>query len=136
MAPRIAPGERAAPAASRGFTLIELLVVMSIIATLLMIAVPKYFRSLERSREAVLRQDLSVMRDAIDKYYGDLAQYPQTLPTLVEQRYLRNIPVDPQTRSNETWLTVASEDPEIPGIRDVHSGATGAASDGSLFASW
>jgi general secretion pathway protein G len=136
MAPRIATGERTASRAPRGFTLIELLVVMSIIATLLMIAVPRYFHSLERSREAVLREDLAVMRDAIDKYYADAAHYPETLPTLVEKRYLRRIPVDPQTKSDETWVLEAGDDPESPGIRDVHSGSTGTASDGSSFSAW
>lgn len=120
----------------RGFTLIELLVVMTIIATLLMIALPRYFRSLERSREAVLREDLFVMRDAIDKYHADLAHYPETLTSLVEQHYLRGVPVDPQTRSSETWVTVANEDPEVPGIRDVHSGSPAVASDGTSFAAW
>ena len=136
MAPHIATGRRAPPRARRGFTLIELLVVLSIIATLLMIALPKYFHSLERSRETVLRQDLAVMRDAIDKYYADSAKYPETLAMLVEQRYLRSIPVDPQTRSSETWVTVANDDPEVPGVRDVRSGADGTATDGSAFASW
>jgi len=121
---------------ARGFTLIELLVVMSIIATLLMIAVPRYFQSLERSREAVLREDLFVMRDAIDKYHADLAQYPETLTTLVEQHYLRAVPIDPQTRSSETWVTVANEDPEAPGIRDIHSGSAAMANDGTPFAAW
>jgi general secretion pathway protein G len=126
-------GEHAPP---RGFTLIELLVVMAIIATLLLIAVPRYFHSLERSREVVLREDLSVMRDAIDKYHADLAQYPETLAMLVEKRYLRHVPVDPQTRSDTTWVIVESEDAEQPGIRDIHSGAPGDASDGTLYAAW
>jgi general secretion pathway protein G len=134
MARHIATGSAAL--ARRGFTLIELLVVLSIIATLLLIAVPRYFHSLERSKEAVLRQDLSVMRDALDKYYADVAHYPPTLAELVEHRYLRNLPVDPQTKSNETWVSVMTEDAEIPGVRDVHSGATGAASDGTQFANW
>ncbi len=120
----------------RGFTLIELLVVMSIIATLLMIAVPRYFHSLDRSREAVLRQDLSVMRDAIDKFYGDLARYPDTLAELVERHYLRGVPTDPETKSNDTWVLIPSEDPEVTGTRDVHSGAQGTASDGTEFISW
>jgi general secretion pathway protein G len=136
MAPSTATGSSRPRRAAGGFTLIELLVVMSIIATLLMIAVPRYFRSLEKSKEAVLREDLSVMRDAIDKYYADVAQYPETLTVLVEHRYLRGIPVDPQTKSNETWVTVANDDPDAPGVRDVHSGATGTASDGSEYASW
>lgn len=119
-----------------GFTLIELLVVMSIIATLLMIAVPRYFHSLERSKEAVLRQDLSVMRDAIDKFYGDRARYPESLAELVEQRYLRGVPVDPETKTNETWIVVLSEDSDVSGVRDVSSGAQGSAIDGTPFSSW
>jgi general secretion pathway protein G len=125
-----------APRRTQGFTLIELLVVMTIIATLLMIAVPRYFHSLDRSREAVLREDLFVMRDAIDKYHADLAHYPETLASLVDQHYLRGVPVDPQTRSSETWITVANEDPDLPGIRDVHSGSPAMASDGTPFAAW
>ena len=136
MARRIATGSAVPLRARRGFTLIELLVVLSIIATLLMIAVPRYFHSLERSKEAVLRQDLSVLRDAIDKYYGDLAHYPETLADLVEHHYLRSIPVDPQTKSSETWVSVMNEDEETPGVRDVHSGATGNAIDGTQFANW
>ena len=101
-----------------------------------MIAVPRYFHSLERSREAVLRQDLAVMRDAIDKYYADLAQYPGSLGALVERHYLRKIPVDPQTKSSESWVTTSSDDPDVPGILDVHSGATGEGSDGTSLASW
>ncbi|HZF16720.1 MAG TPA: prepilin-type N-terminal cleavage/methylation domain-containing protein [Steroidobacteraceae bacterium] len=135
MAPRIATGSvgrRGRPA----FTLIELLVVMSIIATLLLIAVPRYFHSVDHSREVVLRQDLSVMRDAIDKHFADLARYPDVLPDLVERHYLRSIPVDPETKSSESWVTVPSEDQEAPGIRDVHSGSQATASDGTAFATW
>jgi general secretion pathway protein G len=119
-----------------GFTLIELLVVMSIIGVLLLIAVPRYFRSLDRSKEAVLRQDLAIMRDAIDKYYGDLAHYPEALPDLVEHHYLRSIPLDPETKSSETWIAVLSEDTELPGVRDVRSGSPALASDGTAYASW
>jgi general secretion pathway protein G len=126
-------GERASPG---GFTLIELLVVMSIIAVLLTIAVPRYFRTLERSRETVLRQDLAVMREAIDKHVGDYGQYPDSLVALVERRYIRTIPVDPLTRAADTWQMVASEDPEHPGIRDVHSSAAGNGTDGTAFATW
>jgi len=120
----------------RGFTLIELLVVMSIIAVLLTIAVPRYFRTLERSRETVLRQDLSVMREAIDKHYGDLGQYPDSLLALVERKYIRAVPVDPMTKSAEGWQMVVSEDPDHPGIRDVHSAAPGNAEDGTPYAQW
>jgi general secretion pathway protein G len=118
------------------FTLIELLVVMSIIALLLTIAVPRYFHTLERSRETVLRQDLAVLREAIDKHFGDYGQYPDSLAALVERRYIRSIPVDPLTRAADTWQMVASDDPEHPGIRDVHSGADGNGGDGTAFASW
>ena len=109
----------------RGFTLIELLVVMAIIATLLLIAVPRYSLSLQRAREATLLQDLSVMRDAIDKFMADRGHYPVALEELVEARYLRAIPQDPVTKSADTWQLVRSDDPELTGVRDVHSGADG-----------
>ena len=121
---------------ARGFTLIELLVVMSIIAVLLTIAVPRYFKTLERSRETVLRQDLSVLREAIDKHFGDYGQYPDSLAALVERHYIRAVPVDPFTKSAEGWQMVVSEDSDHPGIRDVHSTAEGNGSDGTPFKEW
>ena len=117
----------------RGFTLIELLVVMAIIATLLAIAVPRYFLSLERAKEATLRQDLAVMRDAIDKFAGDTGRFPDSLRELVDKRYLRALPEDPITKSVDTWTTTNSADGEMPGITDVHSGAEGNATDGRPF---
>jgi general secretion pathway protein G len=119
-----------------GFTLIELLVVMSIIAVLLTIAVPRYFKTLERSRETVLRQDLGVMREAIDKHLGDLGQYPDSLAALVERKYIRAVPADPFTKTAESWQVVVSDDADHPGIRDVHSGAEGNGSDGTPFKEW
>ena len=119
-----------------GFTLIELLVVMTIIGVLLTIAVPRYFRTVERSKETVLKHDLSVMRESIDKFYADLNQYPETLAMLVEKRYLRSVPVDPFTKSAESWVLTPSDDPDRPGVRDLHSGSPEAASDGSPFVSW
>ncbi len=119
-----------------GFTLIELLVVMAIIATLLSIAVPRYFHSMERSKEAVLRQDLATMRDALDKYYGDTGKYPDALDDLVAKKYLRSIPVDPITDSAATWVVVPPEDAGKGAVYDVRSGAEGNASDGSAYASW
>jgi general secretion pathway protein G len=119
-----------------GFTLIELLVVMTIIGVLLTIAVPRYYRTVERSKETVLRHDLSVLRDSIDRYFGDLGQYPDALAALVDKHYIRNVPVDPFTKSADTWLVVASEDPDHPGVRDVHSGSPDTASNGSPFVSW
>jgi general secretion pathway protein G len=121
---------------TRGFTLIELLVVMSIIGLLLTIAVPRYFHMIRQSRETVLRHDLQVMRESIDKYYADLGQYPDALPALVDKHYIRSVPVDPFTKSAETWLAVASDDPDHPGVRDLHSGSPDIAFDGTPFISW
>ncbi|SEF41565.1 type II secretion system protein [Thauera chlorobenzoica] len=125
---------RARPRA--GFTLIELLVVMTIIATLLTLAVPRYFTSVERSKEAVLRTDLNVMREAIDKYYGDKGKYPDTLDELVSQRYLRALPRDPITDSRETWVVVPPEDPSLGGVYDVRSGAPGDSLEGEAYGDW
>jgi general secretion pathway protein G len=116
--------------------LIELLVVMAIIATLLSIAVPRYFHSVERSKEAVLKQDLATMRDALDKYYGDTGKYPDALDDLVAKKYLRSIPVDPITDSATTWVVVPPEDAGKGAVYDVRSGAEGTASDGSAYGSW
>ncbi len=120
----------------RGFTLIELLVVMSIIGVLLAVAVPRYFKTLEHSRETVLHQDLSVLREAIDKHLGDYGQYPDSLAALVERKYIRAVPVDPFTKSADAWQVVVSEDADRPGIRDVHSGAEGNGTDGTPFKEW
>ncbi|HVO21382.1 MAG TPA: prepilin-type N-terminal cleavage/methylation domain-containing protein [Anaeromyxobacter sp.] len=120
----------------RGFTLLELLVVMAIIATLLTIAAPRYFRSIQRSREAVLRQDLTSLRESIDRFYGDTGKYPQTLAALVEKHYLRSVPIDPIARSAEKWVLVNSDDPEDNGVKDVKSGAEGTAENGVPYADW
>ena len=127
---------RAGRTATHGFTLIELLIVMAIIGTLLSIAVPRYFRSLQHARETVLKQDLSILREAIDKYYADLNQYPEKLPDLVDKHYVRSMPVDPFTRLADTWTVVASDDPDHPGIRDIQSGAPDIASNGTPVAAW
>src|SRR4029077_3565123 len=107
----------------RAFTLIELLIVMAIIGTLLTIAVPRYFRALEHAREAVLKEDLSTLREAIDKYYADLNEYPDTLTALVDKHYVRSVPVDPFTKVSDSWTLIPSEDPDHTGIRDLHRGA-------------
>jgi general secretion pathway protein G len=120
----------------RGFTLIELLIVMAIIGTLLSIAVPRYFRALEHARETVLRQDLSLLREAIDKHYADLNEYPETLAALVDKRYVRAVPVDPFTKLADTWVLTPSDDPDHPGIRDLHSGAPDIAVNGTALATW
>jgi general secretion pathway protein G len=120
----------------RGFTLIELLVVMAIIATLLSIVAPRYFSSLDKAKEAVLRQDLGIMRNAIDQFYSDFGKYPIDLMELVDKRYLRNIPVDPFTESNTTWIEVPPKNPIETGVYDVQSGYTGRAADGSYYQEW
>src|SRR5581483_11768450 len=112
-----------------GFTLIELLVVLAIVALLLTIAVPRYFGSLDRSREAVLKEDLFQMRDAIGKYYGDKGKYPETLDSLVSEKYLRNVPVDPITEKKDSWVPVAPADAGMTGVVDVKSGAEGKTAD-------
>ena len=119
-----------------GFTLIELLVVMAIIATLLTLAVPHYFHSTDRAKEAVLKQNLSLMRESIDKYYGDRGRYPDSLEDLVSKKYLRKVPFDPITDSNTTWLTVPPEEAGKGVVYDVKSGAAGTALDGSAYDKW
>jgi general secretion pathway protein G len=123
-------------AAHRGFTLIELLIVMAIIGTLLSLVVPRYFRSLQHARETVLKQDLASLREAIDKYYADLNEYPDTLVALSDKHYVRSLPVDPFTKLADSWVVVSSEDPDHPGVRDLHSGTDQVASDGTPLASW
>ena len=120
----------------KGFTLIELLIVMAIIATLLTIAVPRYYASLDRSKEAVLKENLYQMRDAIGKYYADKGKYPESLEALASDRYLRKVPLDPITESPTTWITVAPQDPQKSGVFDVKSGAPGKALDGTEFSTW
>lgn len=121
----------------RGFTLMELMVVMAIIASLLTLALPRYFHSIDRSKEAVLRQDLAVMRDAIDKFFADRGRYPTTLDELAEKRYLRKVPPDPITDSNSTWVVLAPPDAEAAGgVYDVRSGAPGRSLDGEAYESW
>ena len=119
-----------------GFTLIELLVVLAIVATLLTIAAPRYFGSLDKSKEAVLRENLYQMRDTIGKYQADKGKYPESLDALVTEKYLRKVPADPITESPASWIVVAPEDPQKGGVFDVKSGAQGKGSDGTEFSTW
>lgn len=119
-----------------GFTLVELLVVMAILALLLSIAVPRYMNSVEKSREAVLRANLALTRQMLDKYFEDNGRYPEALEYLVRQQYLRAVPQDPITGSSATWLVVAPAEPTEGGVFDVHSGAPGKALDGSAYGEW
>jgi general secretion pathway protein G len=125
----------------RGFTLIELLIVIALISILASMGVVQYRHSVLNSKEAVLHTDLFRMRDAIDQYYADKAKYPASLDALVSEGYMRAIPVDPITKSSDTWQTVPAE-PEPgntstdPGIYNVKSGASGTGLDGTAYADW
>ena len=127
---------RRSSAATPGFTLIELLVVLAIIGTLLMLAVPRYFSSIDHAKEAVLKENLYQMRDAIGKYYADKGKYPESVETLAAEKYLRKVPVDPITESAVTWVAVPPEDPQKGGVFDVKSGAQGKAQNGTAYGEW
>ena len=118
-----------------GFTIIELLIVMTIIALLLTLAAPRYFRHLDGAKETVLRENLFVLRDAIDKYRADKGVYPPTLNDLVQERYVRAVPQDPITERHDTWIVMPPREGD-KAIFDVKSGAPGAAQDGRLYASF
>jgi general secretion pathway protein G len=119
-----------------GFTLIELLVVLAVIATLLTLAVPRYFGSIDKSKEAVLKENLFQMRDAISRYHADKGKYPETLDALAADKYLRKVPVDPMTETASTWVVVPPSDPQKTGVYDVRSGAQGKGIDGTEYAQW
>lgn len=118
-------------AGKRGFTLIELLVVLAILALLLTIAAPRFFRSIDQSKETVLKENLHITRGVIDKFYGDNGRYPQTLGELVERKYLRTLPLDPLTESTSTWILVAPD--SGAGVYNLYSGAPGNTRDGMPF---
>jgi general secretion pathway protein G len=125
----------------RGFTLIELLVVMSLLVILASLALVQYRQSVVRAREAVLKDDLFKMRDAIDQYYADKNEYPPALADLVTEGYLRALPRDPFTDSAESWQEIPAEpdanDPTgVPGVFDVKSGSQATALDGTPYADW
>lgn len=132
----IGNGEKVKSPTRNGFTLIELLVVMAIIATLLTLVAPRYFQSVSHSKEAVLKQNLTQVRDAIDKHYADKGKYPDSLEELVKQKYLRKEPIDPITESTTTWTVIAPEDSAQGAVYDIKSGAQGKASDGSAYSDW
>jgi len=129
------------PIPERGFTLIELMIVLSLIVILATMGMTQYRNSITHSKEAVLKEDLFRLRDAIDQYYADKNQYPSTLDALVSEHYLRSLPEDPFTRSPSTWQTVPAEpDPNNPtaetGVYDVKSGSDETALDGTKYSDW
>lgn len=126
---------------ARGFTLIELLIVLALITILASMGLAQYRNSRTFASEAVLKEDLFRMRDAIDQYYADKNQYPPTLDSLVSDGYMRKIPEDPFTKSATSWQTVPAEpDANNPtaesGVYDVKSGSDATALDGSRYAEW
>ena len=129
--------------ASRGFTLIELIVVFALIGILVGLGLPQYRTATQRAREAVLKENLFIMRKLLDQYYQDKGRYPPSLNTMVEDGYLRTIPVDPITQSAETWIPIpyfpAPDEPAaspLPGIWDVKSGSERTALNGTLYNTW
>jgi general secretion pathway protein G len=157
--PRATPAASPLPPTEAGFTLLELLVVMTIIGILAAVAIPALRDSPQRAREAALREDLFTLRSTIDQYHGDKGYYPPDLATLVTDGYIRQIPVDPMTKSRDTWVvdyeeigagdetsesattatteaTSAPAEPAAPGVVDVHSGSTEKALDGTVYKEW
>jgi general secretion pathway protein G len=144
---RIPTGDRGIPALPRrrarfaGFTLIELLVVMSIIVILVSIAIPLYQKSILRTKETVLRNNLLTLRTVIDEYTYDKQKAPQALTDLVQEGYLREVPKDPITDSNSAWRVVMEDavqsvDQTEPGIFDVHSGSDKTSLEGTPYSDW
>jgi general secretion pathway protein G len=124
-----------------GFTLVELMVVMLIISVLAAIAIPAFIASIKSAREAVLKEDLHIMRQAIDSYTMDKQKGPQSLDDLVQGGYLKEVPSDPMTHSTTTWVTATSDvlesvDQSEPGINDVHSGSDEVGSNGQPYSNW
>jgi general secretion pathway protein G len=126
---------------NRGFTIIELMVVLALIVILASLAMVQYRRTITYSKEAVLRDDLTKMRDAIDQYYADKNEYPPTLSALASEGYLREIPKDPITESNSSWQEIPAEPDSSnpaagPGVFDVKSGSDSTALDGTRYSEW
>jgi general secretion pathway protein G len=124
------------PARKRGFTLIELLVVLGIIALLLTLAVPRFFPSIDKSKETILAENLRNTREIIGQYYSDTGRYPDSLEQLVEKKYLRGLPLDPLTERTDSWTVIPPEDGALGGVYDLRSGAPGNDRSGKAYTDW
>jgi len=121
----------------KGFTLIELLVVLAIVALLLTLAVPRFFPSVDKTRETILLDNLRSTRAVIDQFHADTGRYPDSLEQLVEKKYLARLPVDPILESDSGWVIVPPEEEGVQGaVYDLHSGAPGNGRDGRPYAEW
>jgi general secretion pathway protein G len=120
----------------RGFTLIELLVVLGIVALLLTLAVPRFFPSVDKTRETILAENLRTTRAVIDQFYADTGRYPESLEQLVEKKYLPRLPYDPVLESDTSWVIVPPEDAARGGVVDIHSAAEGKGRNGKPYAEW
>lgn len=119
-----------------GFTLVELMVVLAVIALLISIVAPHYVGRVARAEEVVLRENLTLLRAALDRHYADAGRYPASLEELVSRKYLRAVPTDPITQSSTTWVVIAPDDPAKGAVFDVRSGAKGNGASGKPYAEW
>ncbi|MGE0472845.1 MAG: prepilin-type N-terminal cleavage/methylation domain-containing protein [Nitrospirales bacterium] len=124
----------------KGYTLVELMIVVAIVGILVTLAIPTFQQSALKAKEAALKQNLFTMRAVIDQYYADLGNYPSSLEALVESKYLRELPIDPFTKTNTTWTAIYEDQTEgedsPAGIFDVKSGSEQAALDGTPYKEW
>jgi general secretion pathway protein G len=119
-----------------GFTLVELLVVLAIVAVMLTMAIPRYYSQVDASKEAVLRENLRATRDVLDRFYGDIGRYPDTLQELVDRRYLRELPLDPMTDSRVTWILAPPPDGYKGNVYNLRSGSTAFGRNGTAYVQW
>ena len=124
----------------KGYTLLELMIVVAIVGILVSLAIPNFQQSAMKAKETALKQNLFTMRAVLDQYYADRGEYPDSLESLVEGKYLRSIPVDPFTKSSTTWTEIYEEQEEgedsSAGVYDIKSGSEDIASDGTPYKDW
>ena len=121
---------------NKGFTIIEMMTVIAIIGILTTIAAPSFQRSVIRAKEASLRNSLFVLRDVLDQYYADHGDYPESLEVLTQTKYIRSVPKDPFTRSEETWILIPPEGESLSGVYDIHSGSNKISLYGTPYNEW